>query len=435
VTIGDRAIEDRAIEYRAVTDGEFGAYHRAESTAFGTLPHDARREIDRSVVELDRTVAAFDGDEIVGTTAAYSFEMTLPGGGRAPVAGVTGVGVVPTHRRRGILTTMMGRLVDDSITRGDVAAVLNASESSIYERFGYGRASELVSWSVDTRDAAFLHPPARCRLRLVPQHDAAEVLADLYDPYRRDRPGSVSRRPEWWAAMLADHRTWKGGGELFVVVAEPEPGAGRAGGGGAGGGRAGGGYVIYRVEPTGEGAFKRLEVLELAAVDDEVETALWRYCTEVDLVRRVVTEARPVDDPLPWRLADPRRLTPVIWHDYLWVRPLDVVGLLGTRRYRAPGTLVLEVVDGDRPDLGGTFRLVVEAADGTARVERLAPDGDTVRADLRLGAADLGSLSLGGVSPTVLARAGRVTELAPGAVARAELVFPWDRLPFCATRF
>jgi predicted acetyltransferase len=414
--------EDRALAYRPVTDDEFDAYHRAESAAFGTLPHEGRREVDRSVLESDRTVAAFDGDEIVGTTAAYSFEMTLPGGHTAPVAGVTGVGVVPTHRRRGILTEMMNRLIDDSIARGEVAAVLNASESSIYERFGYGRASEFVSWSIDTRDAAFRHPPPRCRLRLVPRHEAAKVLAGLYEPYRRDRPGSVSRTPEWWGAMLADHRTWKGGGELFVVVAEPD------------GDGATGGYVIYRVAPTGEGAFKRLEVFELAALDDEVEAALWRYCTEVDLVRTVVTEARPVDDPLPWRLADPRRLTPVIWHDYLWVRPLDVVGLLGARRYRAPGTLTLEVVDPDRPELGGTFRLAVDAAGTVPRVDRVdrVADGG---ADLRLGAADLGSLSLGGVSPTVLARAGRIAELVPGAVARAELVFPWDRLPFCATRF
>lgn len=414
------------IDYRAVTGDEFADYDRAESAAFGAHPHDAATALSRAVVELDRTVAAFDGDQIVGTTAAYSFEMTVPGGGLAPVAGVSGVGVVATHRRRGILTGMMGRLLDDSIARGEVAAVLNASESSIYERFGYGRASEFVSWSIDTRDVAFLRPPPRCRLRMVRQDRAAEVLAGLYEPYRLDRPGSVSRTAAWWAAILADHRTWKGGGNLFVVVAEPDadPDAGAPGRGG---------YVIYRVEDTGEGVHKRLEVFELAALDDEVEAALWRYCTEVDLVRTVVTEARPVDDPLPWRLADPRRLTPVTWHDYLWVRPLDVAGLLEARRYRAPGTLVLEVVDGDRPELGGTFRLVVEGADGPARVERLV-DG-AGGADLRLGAPDLGSLSLGGVSPTVLARAGRIAGLTPGAVARAELLFPWDRRPFCATRF
>ncbi len=186
------------------------------------------------------------------------------------------------------------------------------------------------------------------------------------------------------------------------------------------------------MEDTAEGIFKRLEVMELAAVDDDVEAALWRYCTEVDLVRTVVSDARPLDDPLPWRLADPRRLVPIRQQDYLWLRPVDVVALLAARRYRSPGTLVLEVVDTDRPHLGGLHRLEV-APDGRADVVRL-PEG-AAPVDLRLGSPDLGSLSLGGVSPTVLARAGRITELRPGALRRAELVFPWDRLPFCATRF
>ncbi len=216
-----------SLSFRAITDQEFDRYYRAESAAFGGHPDEHITAIARSVTELDRTVVAFDGDEIVGTSAAYSFEMTFPGGGVAPVAGVADVAVLPTHRRRGILTEMLRRLHDDAAGRGEVAAVLTASESVIYGRFGYGRAADFVTWSIDTRDVAFRSPPPPpVRLRLVPKDEAGKVLADLYDPYRLDRPGSLSRRPEWWAARLADHRTWKGGGAVFVAVAEPERGRG-----------------------------------------------------------------------------------------------------------------------------------------------------------------------------------------------------------------
>ena len=58
-------------------------------------------------------------------------------GATVPAAGVTIVTVHPTHRRRGILSTMMDRQLADLHERGEPIAVLRASEAAIYGRFGY----------------------------------------------------------------------------------------------------------------------------------------------------------------------------------------------------------------------------------------------------------------------------------------------------------
>ncbi len=50
------------------------------------------------------SLAAWDGDRCVGHVAAFRFDSTVPGGALVPTAGVTRVGVLPTHTRRGLLT-------------------------------------------------------------------------------------------------------------------------------------------------------------------------------------------------------------------------------------------------------------------------------------------------------------------------------------------
>ena len=47
----------------------------------------------------------------VGFAGAYAFDLSIPGG-ELPCAGVTWVGVLPTHRRRGILRDFMRRQLD-----------------------------------------------------------------------------------------------------------------------------------------------------------------------------------------------------------------------------------------------------------------------------------------------------------------------------------
>ncbi len=404
-----------SIAARSVVADEMDEWFRIESAAFGSFPMAELMDLERRLMPLDRFVGAFDDSKLVGAAASYGFDMTVPGGATVPVAGVTAVGVLGTHRRRGALRAMMEFQLDDTAGRGEVAAVLNASESNIYGRFGYGLAQQYQRLQIRTERARFDPAPPERVLELVPKAVAADRLRPIFDAYRTTRAGEVSRPAAWWEGVLGEIETWKGGGKLFVVVAAPgddDPG----------------GYVIYQLEPIAESPFKRMIVRELIAASSDTEAALWRYCTELDLVEVVEVIARPLDDPIRYRLTEARQLE-VIWQsDFVWVRLLDVVAALEARGYQGAGELVFDVSDQVRDDVAGTYRLVASPKGGECERTRAEPD-------LALTVADLGALYLGGVRATTLARAGRIRELRPGALELADDVFGWPIQPMCTTRF
>lgn len=374
-------------------------------------------ERERTVWEPDRVFAMEEGGAYVGTATAYSFEMTVPGGDRVAAAGVAQVAVLPTHRRRGVLREVMAALLAQAVERGEPYALLNASESGIYGRFGFGGADRVQRIELDTDHVEFAVPVAPGSVRLIDARAAAGVLADLYERWGRRRPGSVGRTEAWWALMLEEAPSWRGGGDPFVAVHHDASGAPD-------------GYATYRsIEEWQRGHPRgRIEVRELEGATPDVEAALWRFLCDIDLRTRVVAQYRPLDDPLPWRLTQPRRAWITDFSDLLWVRPLDVARVLGGRRYAVEDALVLEVLDPFRPDQAGTYR-VEGGPDGAEclRVDRPA--------DLRLDVSVLGSVSLGGIDAGELGAAGRLTELTPGAVARADRFFRWRPAPFCSTTF
>jgi predicted acetyltransferase len=353
---------------------------------------------------------------MVGTNMSFPFEMTLPGGATIAAGGVSGVTVAATHRRQGILRSMMAHQLDDLAARGEPVAILNASEASIYGRFGYGLAQLYQSWTIDPRRAAFRQPVRTdLRLRLLDRETAKDVLTPIYDGWRRTVAGALSQSDGWWDSVLAAHRSWRGGGEIFVVVCEP-------------GDDHQGGYAIYTIDNSFETPNWKLDLRELVAVDDDVEARLWRYVLDVDLVGSVAVEARPLDDPLRWRMVDGRQVVTTRVFDYLYVRLLDIPAAFGARRYPVTDRLVVEVDDAVRPAVAGRYA-IEGGPDGAA----CAPTEDPP--DLHLDVADLGSLLLGGVAARDLARTGRIAERAAGAVDRATTFFGWPAAPFCVTRF
>lgn len=409
------------VELRAITDDEFDDLLRVDHAAFSSTPHDEDANADlRKVVENDRTRAVFEGGRMVGVSATFSFELTLPGLTVVPVAAVSLVGVLPTHRRRGHLTRMMGALLDDAADRGEAVAVLLASESVIYGRYGYGVASSHVAVEIDTRYAA-LRPslPADAgRVVLLHSDEAAKVLPSVLDAARRLQPGDLRRPEPWWDGTFRDpERERKDASTLFYAVHENA--AGEADG-----------YAMYRVRHSWEHALPDGRVLanEVVGLTPAVEAALWRYLLALDLITVVEAELRPLDDPLRWMLVDPRRLRVTMASDMLWVRPVDVAAALAARRYRVPGTLVLDVADPFRPQTAGRYRL--DGGPDGAECRRTSDD-----ADLSLAVEDLGALYLGGVAASTLAAAARVVEHRPGALAAADAMLGGSPLPFCRTHF
>jgi predicted acetyltransferase len=269
------------------------------------------------------------------------------------------------------------------------------------------------------RCGQLLRPPAgRGRLRLLEPDETAKIVPPLYDRYRRGQPGELSRPQVWWDVYARDPEwTRQGASRHYDVVYESEPGRVD-------------GWVGYRVENRWPGglAANIIKVRMLVGLTPEAEAALWRYLFDMDLAGTIKLFDRPVDDPVRWRLADPRRLRVTEVGDQLWVRLLDLRGALEARRYAVEGELVLEVTDALRPRNQGRFRLQGGPDGAACEPTRADPD-------LGLDIADLGAAYLGGASLVSLARAERVTELTPGALLRAARMFAASPPPVCTTHF
>ncbi|WP_285733793.1 GNAT family N-acetyltransferase [Nocardiopsis sp. ATB16-24] len=366
----------------------------------------------------DRVLVAVDGDEVVGTVNGFAFEMTMPGGPRA-VTGVTGVGVWPTHRRRGILSAMMRRQLADVHARGDRYAALWASEGAIYGRFGYGRAATEMETFVRAPHTA-LRPDAPrdpdLRVRLA---DPGQVRPDLERVHREVaavQVGQFQRAAHWWDRVLRDvPGAREGRGPLRAVV--------------VGGPRGPLGYALYRTrgEREQDGAHGEVHVKEITATTPAAWTALYEHLFGRDLVGKVSFEFLALDDPLRHLLLDPDRAAPTLYTS-LWLRLVDVPGALAERSYSVPFEAVLEVTDGYAPWNAGRWH--VKADTGGARVE--ATDADP---DLSLDAAHLGAAYLGQTTLDGHLRAGLLTEHTPGAVERLDRALHRARAPFCGLIF
>ena len=406
-----------SIEIRAIEADELRQVHKLDAVIFGYAPED-----DDIVGHLqpERTVCAFDGGRLVGSSAALPLELTLPGGARVPMAGITWVGVLMTHRRRGIMRRLMTEQLARMEQTGEPLAGLGASESVLYRRFGFGPASRAARVEVETRYAAFIAaPPPDGSVAHLDLAEALDVLPALAERVRATRNGMVSRTAEMHRRSYKDAEKEKNGAGPVCFVAHRD-GAGAIDG-----------VVAYRLKldfDDGGLAQGEVRIVELLAAGDAATTALWRHCLDHDLARRVVYWGVPIDDATADRLADPRRWM-VRPHDDLHLRPSDISALLAARRYGRDDALTIEVHDPLFAEHGGRFRLEGGLDGATCtRVDGSAPD-------ISLGTAALGSMLLGDAPVERLRRAGLVDEHTHGAVQRATAMFAWSPLPWASYMF
>jgi predicted acetyltransferase len=412
---------------RLIEPEELQATIDLTAVAFGAGPRapDDYRKQASLLMEPDRVFVVEDGDVLAGTGGAFSMALTLPGRGTLPLAGVSWVGVPPTHRRRGVLRTLMDAVHEQALARGEPIAGLTASEGGIYRRFGYGVATRFHSLSIDRAKVAEVVPPlagsaaaaeAAGRIRLVSEDEAKVILPAVWERYWPRVPGEVSRPTRLWDELALDvEHDRDGASARYIAVHDDAAGAPD-------------GFAIYRIKQDWDSANAlphTLRVESVAAADDAVETALLRFLMSVDLIATIEWAAAPTDLPLRWHLANPRAVRVTSEADHLWLRPFDVAACLAARRYAIEDALVLEVID---PPSAGRFR--VEGGPDGAACHR-----SDAEAELVVGLADLGALLLGGVSWATLRRAALVDERTPGAVARADAMFRSDRAPYCSTGF
>ncbi len=398
-----------SIEIRTPEPDEAEAVYAADSRAFsgGYEPETIERQ--SRIMEFDRFKVATDRGLIVGVVGAFSLEMTLPGGATVPTAGVTWVGVAATHRRQGLLTRMMAQLHDDAEQRGDSIAALTASESAIYERYGYGAASRVWVTRLDRARAGF-RPDVDVSPGSVRYVEGDEALAHVekaWERYRRTRPGEVARSPAWQEYLHTVRQRPSDGMSAAWYLAHPD------------------GYAVYRNTQYWDNghASSRLDLSELVATTPEAHAALWNVVVNVDLVGEIHSRMIPIDDPLPYLLQDGRALRTVELNDGLWIRPIDAATAFGARTYATDDTLVVELADVGE-------RLRIEGSPEGATVKRVR-----TRPDLVTDRATAGALLLGGVRARQLVAGGRLAARNDAALARADLFFLGTVQPHCQTLF
>jgi len=404
------------MEVRIIDPSDMDGFVAVMEHAFGFDLKAENRDHFINEFELDRLVAAFDGDQLVGTGGAFSFDLTVPGG-TVGCGGTTVIAVLPTHRRRGVLTDMMRFHLDEVAGRGEPVAALWASEAPIYGRFGYGVATQFFRTKLNRNRISFPRPPLGSgTVRILDLDEAKEILPALYERIRPQRPGFLTRPDRRWDGVhFHDPPEWREGGTSKRWALYEESGEPR-------------GYVLYRQhEKWDEGlAANRLSVGPMHADSPAAEEALWRYLSSIDLVATIESWNTDPSSVLPASVADARRVERTI-SDGMWVRILDVPAALAARRYQIVSRLVIEVSDPFRGSATGTFALEGGPSGAVCEPATDAPD-------IRLDVRELGSAYLGGFSFSELGRAGLVEGTAD-ALHTADLMFGWHIQPWCPEVF
>ena len=399
------------VEIRNPSEDELRPAMRAGEAAFGEEQHEGEFERFSKMLPRDRWFAAYDGDRPVGTTTSFPFQLTVPGGELA-AGGVTWVGVLPSHRRRGILRELMQQQLEDLRDRGEPLAILYASEPLIYGRFGYGVAAPSVSMDGETARFSYRDDPGPTgAVRIVDAAEALRLLPEVYDMVRRDVPGFVARDSDVWElTRLADPEHWRrGSGPKFFAVIELDGAAV--------------GYAIYRVKSDWQEGYSQSQVrlVEAIATSPAATRELYRFIYGIDLVVRVQGRYDP-GSPLFLMVTDPRSLHLRV-SEGLWLRFVDLEAALAGRTYAGDDSVVIEVEDSFCPWNAGRWRV-------GQSVERTDDE-----ADLELDTADLASVYLGAFDFNELGGAERVRELKPGALQRATDLFRTPRPPYCPEDF
>lgn len=390
-------------EWRAAADTMAAALHFPPST-------DEKWPTSIPSWQGSHSISAWDAGRCVGHGAYYFFETVVPGGERLATAGVTRVGVRQTHTRQGILTAIMSRMLHDAHEQHLPLASLRASEAVIYSRFGYGVAGEAIDYTI-TRPRLRPEVGTTGTFAVVERGEAMDVIPALYDRIAFSRPGVIGR-PEWmWRRYL----------EEFLEATKPRQvlvhrdTSGEADG-----------FVDVETTWDDDDRYATATVHDLWGATAEAEAALWRYVFDIDLVRTIKAEERPVDDLIRWFLIDRRDLQVKSVWDEQWVRLVDVDKALRARTYASDEAVTIAVRDGLLEHNNATWRVA------GGKVEQ-APTAGV--ADVTVDVAALGAAYFGATSWFELAATPSVEAVDAAAITRADRIFQSRPLPRCGSFF
>lgn len=419
-----------SVKIRAITEDDLTAYCQAFVRGFGAEVHEGEEDRVRHVLGLDRTHAAFDdSNRIVGTMAAYTMQLAVPGEVDVASAGLSRVTVATSHRRQGILSQMIDVHFADSVAHREAVSILWASEASIYGRFGFGQATENAWVVFDTTKADIVRPARPDTVDLIDAAEAQKVLPELRERCRRKRPGIFQRSPVWWEhRSFPDHEWMREGmsSRRYVVASRNGDPVG---------------YATYRQKMNwtdDDLADGKISVETVAAIDDDAVHTLWWFLSNVDLFPHVEAWLQPTDTIVPWIANNVRAIRRKV-NDGIHLRVLDVADALSTRHYQQPGEVTFAV---DDPRLGsntGTYRLTIDQPapvgdDGNLPTYRGTCEQTEAEPQLTISPKALGTLYLGSGRTGPLALVGEIRGQR-AAVSELERLMGWPVAAFCDEGF
>lgn len=394
----------------------------AISAAFGQPARHGADERDH-LKPAHKRLALLDGERVVGGCFAYPLALSLPGGAEVAVAGLAGVGILPTEQGRGGLRALIEAHLRDCRAQGDVASVLMASESGLYRRFGYGPVTEMVSYRLDTRAFALGEPLADVgAVELITDEACArQVCAQIHAA--QSQAAELQRSPAWWEQVIhSGERSWLGGGEQFVAVHRDGAGVADA-------------YALYVVESVAGmdhgNQRARVELRELVSLTPQAQASMFQYLCGIAWVRELHWQLAPVDPPIRHLMCDPRQLVPVSRCDMLWMRVLDLTAVLTQRCYHESARVDFHYEDALFPEDSGGYRLHASAEPGQTRLERRPASVETA---IRLGPEQLAAVALGGTRLVELWRAGQIGG-PQDDIRRLDRLLLTDEAPFNLSKF
>ncbi|TPI61470.1 GNAT family N-acetyltransferase [Mesorhizobium sp. B3-1-3] len=342
----------------------------------------------KRLFEPARAFGAFDRGNLVGTTNSHASSIRVPGGHWVRQAAVTHVGVLPSHRRRGIAKALLVAQLRAARQAGEPIATLRATEGHIYGNFGYGIANRVMDVELD-RSTAKLRPGLdRAQIVCVEPVDACWArLRKIFENHLAPRVAAVSRGDIWWCATLA--RMAHGPTRAYAAIC-----------GDAGGDT---GYVRYHAASGGdwfESRNRAVIVDDLVAHDAQAYVALIGYLLDLDIAHRIALSTRPLDDVLPFLLEDSRSVRVSAVRDETWLRLVDAEAAFAASTFEDRAgvePIVLEIVDRLLPENAVKLRFA------SGHVERV-----NCRADVIADISSASAAFLGGTRWWQLAESGRL---------------------------
>jgi len=407
--------EQMPVEIRPCRDrDELADYGRIVSYVFAST-EGMDEELSTTLPEW--TTCAFVDGRMATTLGAFPFTVRL-NGAPAHMGGVTAVGTLPEFRRRGLLRQVMRQAFETMRERDQDFAILLASMGAIYQRFGYGLGSALVSYSFNPRDAALesrIEVPGS--ITLMNPEDAFPIIKQVYIRWATPRSLAIHRSTPLW--QLDRLRPRKKGEPVHVAVYRDEDGEPQ-------------GYLVYQTvdEYSGKpGPSHVLDVRDFVTLTTGAYRRLWEYIRAHDLVGTVrMRGCLGEDDPAPDLLLEPRMLNRYV-SDNIWMRIVDVERGLTRRPYAARGELTFAVPPDDLcPWNTGVFLLETDGT--TTDVTRT-----TRSPELTIPLNTLASLVAGYRPATHFARIGRLQVVDPAALAKADAIFKTNYAPHCPNSF